>query len=84
MSIVIPHGGFVFCPLYDIPVMVIQCQDCDYRQKDQEVFLCVYEERESEQDEYPIRALIDKLLDLWEEGRQSLSKEELEEIFGLK
>ncbi len=84
MSIVIPPGGFVFCPLYDIPVMVIQCQNCEYRQKDQEEFLCVYEERENEQNQYPVRMLMDKLISLLEEGRKTVSKDELEEIFGLK
>jgi hypothetical protein len=67
---------FNFCPMMQTSVLGLVCHDCQYLAGNENNHRCDYQSQPGEEG-YAVRDVIARLLDCLEEGRLSLSKDEL-------
>lgn len=67
---------FNFCPMMQTSVLGLVCHDCQYLAGNENNHRCDYQPQPGEEG-YAVKDVIARLLDCLEEGRLSLSKDEL-------
>ncbi|MDD3270369.1 MAG: hypothetical protein PHX14_13705 [Syntrophomonadaceae bacterium] len=85
MEKLILMGNFIFCPIYERPLLGIECQECQFISKIDENYFCNCEPEEESQtppEEFDIKELINIFVDLLYSGQTSLKREELMKLFG--
>jgi hypothetical protein len=75
-------GNFIFCSLQQMPLLGNDCQACEYIRSLENEYFCVYEAEEENypEDSYPVRTVIEVLLDMLAAGQKDLRLDELESL----
>ncbi len=74
-------GNFIFCPLQEMPLLGNDCQACEFVRKEEDRYFCLFEAKEDSSDgSYPIKTIIDVLLDRLLAGQKDLCLDELETL----